>query len=200
MLPTRDTQKNLLERHLGPAILDWEEGSREWSLTVSRQGIYEILSFLKSNVSFRFNQLIDVCGVDYLGKRPLRFDVVYHLLSLPHNQRIRLKVPLNEGESVESATPLFASANWWEREAYDMFGIVFENHPDLRRILTDYGFEGFPLRKDFPLSGHVEVRYDAEERKVVYEPVNLPQAFRSFESHNPWKGMVKPEPSQLGDA
>jgi NADH-quinone oxidoreductase subunit C len=131
---------------------------------------------------------MDVCGVDYLGRRP-RFDVVYNLLSLIHNKRIRIKVEVEEGMPVPSVSAIYSSANWWEREAFDLYGITFDDHPDLRRILTDYGFEGYPLRKDFPLTGYVEVRYDQEKQQVVYEPVKLPQAFRTFDFESPWEGM-----------
>jgi NADH-quinone oxidoreductase subunit C len=131
---------------------------------------------------------MDVCGVDYPG-RAERFEVVYNLLSLTHNRRIRVKVHTDADTPVPSVTPVFSSANWWEREAWDLFGIYFINHPDLRRILTDYGFEGHPLRKDFPLTGYVEVRYDEDQRRVVYEPVKLPQEFRSFDFLSPWEGI-----------
>ena len=142
----------------------------------------------RDSETLQFSQLIDVCGVDYLGRDP-RFVVVYNLLSLVHNKRIRLKVDVEEGLPVPSACSVYSSANWWEREVFDMYGIPFEDHPDLRRILTDYGFEGYPMRKDFPLTGYVEVRYDLEKQQVVYEPVNLPQAFRTFDFESPWEGM-----------
>ena len=134
-----------------------------------------------------FDQLIDVCGVDY-PQREKRFDVVYHLLSPTHNRRIRLKVQADDMTPVPSCVDVFPAANWFEREAYDLFGILFSGHPDLRRILTDYGFEGHPLRKDFPLTGFVEVKYDDTQKRVVYEPVRLPQEFRNFDFLSPWEG------------
>ena len=134
-----------------------------------------------------FEVLIDICGVDY-PEREQRFDVVYHLLSPRHNQRIRLKCRTDETTAVPSVVEVFPGANWYEREAYDMYGILFSGHPDLRRILTDYGFQGYPLRKDFPLTGYVEVRYDDDQKRVVYEPVKLTQEFRSFDFKSPWEG------------
>ncbi|MBI3420213.1 MAG: NADH-quinone oxidoreductase subunit C, partial [Proteobacteria bacterium] len=132
----------------------------------------------------------DICGVDW-PDRPERFDVVYNLLSLPLNQRLRVKVSAPEASAmVPSVVGVYPAANWFEREAYDLFGILFENHPDLRRLLTDYGFEGYPLRKDFPLSGYVEVRYDPQLQRVVYDPVKLAQDFRSFDALSPWEGMT----------
>ena len=131
--------------------------------------------------------MIDLCGVDY-PERALRFDVVYHLLSMTKNQRIRVKVQAGEETQVPSLTELFEAASWFEREAFDMYGILFSGHPDLRRLLTDYGFDGYPLRKDFPLTGHVEVRYDDDQKKVVYEPVTLVQEFRDFDFESPWEG------------
>ncbi|MBY0430201.1 MAG: NADH-quinone oxidoreductase subunit C, partial [Rhodospirillales bacterium] len=134
-----------------------------------------------------FKQLMDLCGIDY-PQREQRFEVVYHLLSMKHNQRIRVKAPTDEDTPVPSVTGVFSAANWFEREAWDMYGIFFADHPDLRRLLTDYGFEGHPLRKDFPLTGYVEVRYDDEQKRVVYEPVKLTQDFRTFDFLSPWEG------------
>ena len=134
-----------------------------------------------------FKELIDITGVDY-PEREQRFEVVYHLLSLHHNQRIRVKVRTDETTPVPSVTPVFRPANWFEREAWDMYGMLFSDHPDLRRMLTDYGFEGHPLRKDFPLTGYVEMRYDDEQKRVVYEPVKLRQDFRNFDFLSPWEG------------
>jgi NADH-quinone oxidoreductase subunit C len=134
-----------------------------------------------------FKELVDLCGVDY-PERERRFEVVYHLLSLKNNQRIRVKVETDESTPVPSVVELFSTAGWFEREAWDMYGIYFADHPDLRRILTDYGFEGHPLRKDFPLTGHVELRYDDEQKRVVYEPVRLRQDFRTFDFLSPWEG------------
>ncbi len=149
--------------------------------------IVDVIRFLRDDKKCDFGQLIDICGADY-PERADRFDVVYHLLSMTKNHRIRCKVAVGEGEMVASIIALFDNANWYERETFDMYGIVFSGHPDLRRILTDYGFEGYPLRKDFPLTGHVEVRYDDDVKKVVYEPVRLVQEFRDFDFESPWEG------------
>lgn len=159
------------------------------SMIVAREKITEVLSCLRKATEFLFNQLIDVCGVDYPG-RPERFEVVYHLLSMRRNLRLRIKVFTDEATPVPSVTSLFKAAGWWEREAWDMYGIKFSDHPDLRRILTDYGFEGHPMRKDFPLTGYTEVRYDNEQQRVVYDPVILPQEFRQFDFLSPWRGIL----------
>ena len=150
--------------------------------------IVKVLTFLRDDVNCRFQQLMDLCGVDY-PEREKRFDVVYNLLSLTHNMRVRVKVETDEETPVASVSGVFSSATWWEREAWDLFGIYFSEHPDLRRIMTDYGFDGHPLRKDFPLTGYVEVRYDDEQKRVVYEPVKLTQEFRSFDFLSPWEGV-----------
>lgn len=163
----------------------------ELTIKATSAGIVSLLTFLRDDQRCRFTTFIDLCGVDY-PEREKRFDVVYHLLSMPLNHRVRIKVETEEQAPVPSVCSLFPCADWFEREAFDMYGIVFSGHPDLRRILTDYGFQGFPLRKDFPLSGHVEVRYDAEQQRVVYEPVKLQQAFRSFDFLSPWEGMTIP--------
>ncbi|MCH6576216.1 MAG: NADH-quinone oxidoreductase subunit C [Proteobacteria bacterium] len=160
----------------------------ELTIEVNWDAIVTVLTFLRDDTNCQFRQLIDICGVDYPG-RERRFEVVYHLLSLRQNQRIRVKLSTDESTPVPSATGVFSAAGWWEREAWDLYGILFSGHPDLRRILTDYGFEGHPLRKDFPLTGHVEVRYDDEQKRVVYEPVKLTQEFRSFDFLSPWEGM-----------
>ncbi len=160
----------------------------ELVLSVVPENILTVLKFLRDDSDCGFTQLIDICGVDY-PHRVKRFDVVYHLLSMVQNVRIRLKVELAEGEQIPSATELFAAADWYEREAFDLYGILFLGHPDLRRLLTDYGFEGHPLRKDFPLTGHVEVRYDEDAKRVVYEPVRLAQNFRDFDFESPWEGV-----------
>ena len=152
------------------------------------ENLHQLISFLKNNNKLKFNQLTEVTAIDF-PSRELRFDIVYLFLSLSLNIRIMLKISINENEAVESITNLFKSANWYERECYDLFGIEFLNHPDLRRIMTDYNFEGHPLRKDFPLTGHTEVRYDDLEKKVIYEPVKLSQEFRDFDSTSPWEGM-----------
>ena len=150
--------------------------------------IGEFLTFLRDDENLSFKILLDVFGVDMLGIRSPRFEVVYNLLSLKLNNRITVKVALEDGEKVPSAVSVFSSAGWFEREAFDMYGIVFSDHPDLRRILTDYNFEGHPLRKDFPLTGYKEVRYDEEQKKVIYEPVKLMQEFRNFDFEMPWEG------------
>ena len=157
-------------------------------VNINKEKLYLLIKNLKEHDKLKFNQLIDITTVDY-PSRELRFDVVYILLSLSLNQRVIVKTPLNENDTLESITSLYKSANWYERECYDLFGIKFVNLPDLRRIMTDYNFEGHPLRKDFPLTGHTEVRYDDLERKVVYEPVNLPQEYRNFDYSSPWEGL-----------
>ncbi len=157
---------------------------------ISANKILDLLKFLRDDPKLNFKMLLDVFGADLLGIREPRFEVIYILLSLELNNRITVKVALNEAESVASATPIFKSAGWFEREAFDMYGIKFDHHPDLRRILTDYEFEGFPLRKDFPLTGYKEVRYDEEQKKVIYEPVKLEQEFRNFDFEMPWEGTI----------
>ena len=147
------------------------------------------MTFLRDDSNCQFKQLIDLCGADY-PSREERFEVVYNLLSLKHNLRIRVKVTTDEDTPVPSLAEVFSAAPWFEREAWDLYGIFFSDHPDLRRILTDYGFEGHPLRKDFPLTGYVELRYDDEQKRVVYEPVKLTQDFRSFDFLSPWEGMT----------
>ena len=159
----------------------------ELTLSTTADKVIPLLTFLRDDVQCRFVNLIDVCGVDWPA-REARFDVVYHLLSPQQNIRVRVKVATSEFEPVPSAFGVFPGADWFEREAYDMYGILFTGHPDLRRILTDYGFEGYPLRKDFPTTGFVEVRYDDEVKRVVYEPVQLRQEFRNFDFLSPWEG------------
>lgn len=161
----------------------------ELTLNVSRQDVLKVLAFLRDDPACLFKLLIDISGTDY-PERAERFDVVYHLLSIKLNQRIRVKVTTDTEHPVPSSVSLFSSAGWYEREAWDLLGIYFENHPDLRRILTDYGFSGHPLRKDFPLTGYVEVRYDDEQKRVVYEKVKLTQEFRTFDFMSPWEGMT----------
>ena len=160
----------------------------ELIVTVRRDAVLRVLAFLRDDPRCLFKLLCDICGVDY-PDRAERFDVVYNLLSLKLNQRIRVKVTTDEDHAVPSVTGLFSAAGWFEREAWDLFGIYFADHPDLRRLLTDYGFEGHPLRKDFPLTGYVELRYDEDQKRVVYEPVRLKQEFRSFDFLSPWEGM-----------
>jgi len=160
----------------------------ELMIEVRREAVTRALAFLRDDPKCLFEVLVDICGVDY-PDRPERFDIVYNLLSIKNNLRIRVKTTAAEDTPVPSATGLFSAAGWFEREAWDLFGIYFADHPDLRRLLTDYGFEGHPLRKDFPLTGYVEVRYDEEQKRVVYEPVKLKQEFRSFDFISPWEGM-----------
>jgi NADH-quinone oxidoreductase subunit C len=159
----------------------------ELTVETTRADILEVIRFLHDDSRCRFISFTDLCGVDY-PERAERFDVVYHLLSPTQNLRIRVKLTTDEDTPVPSITDIFPGASWFEREAYDMYGILFSDHPDLRRILTDYGFDGHPLRKDFPLTGFVEVRYDEERKRVVYEPVKLAQEFRSFDYLSPWEG------------
>jgi len=159
----------------------------ELVLNVRRDSIVRVLTFLRDDANCQFRGLMDVCGIDY-PERGKRFEVVYNLLSMTLNNRIRVKVATDETTPVPSVSSVFSSANWWEREAWDLFGIYFSGHPDLRRIMTDYGFEGHPLRKDFPLTGYVEVRYDENKKRIVYEPVSLPQEFRNFDFMSPWEG------------
>ena len=169
-------------------VLRREIAHDELMVGVRREAIVRVLQFLRDDPDCRFGILVDICGVDY-PERAERLEVVYNLLSLTHNRRIRLKVTTDEQTPVPSATPVYSAAGWFERECWDLLGVYFADHPDLRRILTDYGFEGHPLRKDFPLTGYVEVRYDEEQKRVVYEPVKLKQEFRSFDFLSPWEGM-----------
>lgn len=173
---------------IGGAGVTSSIGFGELNLHVDASRIAEIALTLRDDPSLRFVCLIDICGADY-PERENRFDVVYHLLSPTLNARIRLKVQTDERAPVPSIVDVFPSANWYEREAWDMYGVIFSGHPDLRRLLTDYGFEGHPLRKDFPLSGYVEVRYDDALKRVVYEPVTLRQEFRRFDFLSPWEGV-----------
>jgi NADH-quinone oxidoreductase subunit C len=159
----------------------------ELTLTAEAKDIVRLLAYLRDDPECAFTILIDICGVDY-PSRPRRFDVVYHLLSIAKNHRIRIKIETEETAPVPSVVSVHPGANWFEREAFDMYGILFTDHPDLRRILTDYGFTGYPLRKDFPLTGYVEVRWDDEQKRVVYEPVRLVQEFRDFDFLSPWEG------------
>ena len=176
-----------IEGTLGDNLASSQIAFGELGITVPSQQILPTLKFLRDDNMCRFTQLIDLCGVDYPARRK-RFDVVYLLLSMENNLRIRVKVLTGEGESVPSACPVFPNADWYEREAFDMYGIVFEGHADMRRLLTDYGFEGHPLRKDFPLTGYTEVRWDDEQQRVVHEPVKLTQEYRNFDYLSPWEG------------
>jgi NADH-quinone oxidoreductase subunit C len=173
----------------------------ELMVQVKAAGLIAVLHFLRDDPHCLFKQLIDVCGADYPDD-PVRFEVIYNLLSLKHNQRVRLKLRTDEETPVPSAVGVFSTAGWFERETWDMYGVMFDGHPDLRRILTDYGFEGHPLRKDFPLTGYVELRYDEEQKRVVYEPVKLTQEFRRFDFTSPWEGMthILPGDEKAGEA
>jgi NADH-quinone oxidoreductase subunit C len=172
---------------LAGAVTGYRVASRELTLEVKTQEIVKVAKFLRDDPRCQFINIIDICGVDWPA-REQRFDVVYHLLSPKKNLRVRLKVKTDEMTPVPSITPVFPGANWFEREAYDLYGVLFTGHPELRRLLTDYGFDGHPLRKDFPLTGFVEVRYDDELKRVVYEPVKLTQEFRNFDFLSPWEG------------
>lgn len=170
----------------GADIVSFADGG-ELTLDARREDIVDTIAFLRDDPLCKFTTLIDICGVDYPG-RERRFDVVYHLLSMQLNQRVRIKITTDADTPIHTMIGVYPAANWYEREAFDMYGIAFDEHPDLRRLLTDYGFEGHPLRKDFPLSGFVEVRYDEERKSVIYEAVNLPQEFRDFDFMSPWEG------------
>ncbi|MDO5370125.1 NADH-quinone oxidoreductase subunit C [Paracoccus sp. (in: a-proteobacteria)] len=168
-------------------VLDHEVAFGELNLTIHASSIVGLVQALRDDPACRFGTLVDITAVDY-PQRPARFDVVWQFLSMYTNQRIRLKAAIREDELVPSITSVTPAADWFEREVFDMFGILFSGHPDLRRILTDYGFKGYPLRKDFPTTGYVEVRYDDIEKRVVYEPVSLPQEYRKFDFLSPWEG------------
>ena len=169
------------------AVKEWAVAVGELTLKADADHIVNLLRFLRDDPRCLFTCLIDICGVDYPA-REKRFDVVYHLLSPQLNHRIRVKIETDADTPVPSVTDVFPGANWFERETYDLYGILFSGHPDLRRILTDYGFQGHPLRKDFPVTGYVEVRYSEEEKRVVYETVKLPQEYRDFDFLSPWEG------------
>ena len=175
------------KKALGDAILAVKEHVGELTLTVRREEIANALKILRDTPGLEYQQLMEIAGVDY-PDRPERFEVVYQLLSLTKNRRLRVKVSTDENTPVPSVTSLWPVAGWLEREVFDMYGVGFAGNPDLRRILTDYGFEGYPQRKDFPLTGHVELRYSEAEKRVIYEPVQLPQDFRTFDFLMPWEG------------
>ena len=183
---TKDMADYLAET-LGERIASSETRFGELTIVVGPEDILKVLTVLRDDPQTQFINLTDLCGVDYPA-REKRFDVVYHLLSPRQNQRVRVKVRTAEDDPVPSVSGIFPAADWYEREAYDFYGILFTGHPDLRRILTDYGFEGHPMRKDFPLTGFVEVHYDEEKKQVVYEPVELRQEFRNFDFLSPWEG------------
>lgn len=182
-----------VEARLPHALKSYRIAHDQLTLLIERDHLAVVMRFLREDTECLFEILIDICGVDY-PERTERFEVVYHLLSMKLNHRIRLKLSTDENMPVASIVEIFPSANWYEREAFDMYGIQFSGHPDLRRLLTDYGFEGYPLRKDFPLTGHVEVRYDDLQKRVVYEPVQLTQEYRNFDFLSPWEGMTAQMP------
>ncbi|GJL84893.1 MAG: NADH-quinone oxidoreductase subunit C [Micavibrio sp.] len=184
----KDLAEFIIEK-LDDVSLGFEFVQDELIINVKPEGVCKTLQFLRDNKECSCQVLIDICGVDY-PDRPERFEVIYQLLSMRQNHRVRVKVAVAEDVLVPTATGIFSSAGWYEREVWDMYGVMFEGNPDLRRILTDYGFEGHPQRKDFPLTGYVELRYDEELKRVVYEPVTLTQDFRSFDYLSPWEGMT----------
>ena len=181
---------------VGALAVEAQVAFGELTLVAPRERIAEVLLGLRDR--FGFQQLLDLCGVDYPDRRE-RFEVVYHLLSMTRNTRVRVKVSTDEVKPVPTAVEVYPAAGWFEREAFDMYGMLFEGNPDMRRLLTDYGFEGHPLRKDFPMTGYVEVRYDEEQKRVVYEPVKLTQEFRQFDFLSPWEGAEYSAPVLPGD-
>lgn len=183
---------------LGPDLITATVQKDELTIETYAGSIARVLTILRDHPKCLFRILLDICAVDYPDDAK-RFRVVYHMVSVELNQRIRVKVAIPDGMEVPSVTNIFNSANWYEREAFDMFGIHFTDHPDMRRLLTDYNFQGHPLRKDFPLTGYLEVSYDAEQRKVVETPVNLPQDFRKFDYLSPWEGSLRKSQPLPGD-
>ena len=181
---------SVIAASLGADVMSAEVVRGELIVNAKPAAILKVLTFLRDDARMTFSQLTDICGADY-PERAERLEVVYHLLSMKQNLRVRVKVQTGEEGVVPTACDLWPSANWLEREVWDMYGVFFSDHPDLRRILTDYGFEGFPLRKDFPLTGYVEVRYDEDQKRVIYEPVKLAQDFRSFDFLSPWEGIQR---------
>ncbi len=184
-----------IQEHLEGKVLsyyldEYKHAESEIVLLVDKNFINDVLRFLRDDPDCKFEMLLDITALDHPSRPSARFDVVYHLLSMSQNNRLRIKVPVKEDDSINSAIETYVTAGWFEREVWDMFGIPFAGNPDMRRILTDYGFEGHPLRKDFPLTGYVEVRYDDELKRVVYEPVTLQQDFRVFDNLSPWEGMT----------
>ncbi|MBT8459960.1 MAG: NADH-quinone oxidoreductase subunit C [Boseongicola sp.] len=168
-------------------VISWDIAFDELTINVTQSSLAGFVEFLKTDSNCRFSTLVDITAVDHPDRDP-RFDMVYHFLSMYQNHRVRLKVGVREDDIVPSLTGVHSGANWFEREVFDMFGILFSGHPDLRRILTDYGFRGYPLRKDFPTTGYTELRYDEEQKRVVYEPVSLVQEYRQFDFMSPWEG------------
>ena len=180
-----DTKKIIVDKSLGVELID---NDKYLEINTEAEKIFKVIKVLKEDTKLLFDQLIDVTAIDY-PSREKRFDMIYLLISLTLNQRILVKTAIDESTVLESISIIHKAANWYERECYDLFGIQFSKHPDLRRIMTDYNFEGHPLRKDFPLTGHTEVRYDDLEKKVVYEPVKLAQEYRDFNYMSPWEGL-----------
>ena len=180
-----EVAKEAIKKNCNP--IEISDDFKQLQISISTNQILDVVDFIKNDEACEFRQITDIAGVDF-PERIKRFDVIYHFLSFKHNIRLRIKITISEDETISSITSIFPAANWFEREAFDMYGIQFKDHPDLRRILTDYGFEGYPLRKDFPLSGNVEIRYDEIDKKIIHEPVNLQQDFRSFDIQSPWEG------------
>ena len=179
-----EVAKEAIKKNCNPIKIS--DDFNQLQISISANQILDVVDFIKNDEACEFRQITDIAGVDF-PERTKRFDVIYHFLSFKHNIRLRIKIAASEDETISSITSIFPAANWFEREAFDMYGIQFKDHPDLRRILTDYGFEGYPLRKDFPLSGNVEIRYDEIDKKIIHEPVNLQQDFRSFDIQSPWE-------------
>ena len=179
-----EVAKEAIKKKCNP--IEISDDFNQLQISISTNQILDVVDFIKNDEACEFRQITDIAGVDF-PDRQKRFEVIYHFLSFKHNSRLRIKIIIGEDESIPSITTIFPAANWFEREAFDMYGIQFKDHPDLRRILTDYGFEGYPLRKDFPLSGNVEIRYDEIDKKIIHEPVNLQQDFRSFDIQSPWE-------------
>ena len=179
-----EVAKEAIKKNCNP--IEISDDFNQLQITISADKILDVVDFIKNDEACEFRQITDIAGVDF-PDRTKRFEVIYHFLSFRHNNRLRIKITISEDEIIPSITSIFPAANWFEREAFDMYGIQFKDHPDLRRILTDYGFEGYPLRKDFPLSGNVEIRYDEIDKKIIHEPVNLQQDFRSFDIQSPWE-------------
>ena len=179
-----EVAKEAIKKNCNP--IEISDDFNQLQISISADQILDVVDFIKNDEACEFRQITDIAGVDFPDRQKI-FDVIYHFLSFKHNSRLRIKINIGEDESIPSITSIFPAANWFEREAFDMYGIQFKDHPDLRRILTDYGFEGYPLRKDFPLSGNVEIRYDEIDKKIIHEPVNLQQDFRSFDIQSPWE-------------
>ena len=179
-----EVAKEAIKKNCNP--IEISDDFNQLQISISTNQILDVVDYIKNDEACEFRQITDIAGVDF-PDRQKRFDVIYHFLSFKHNSRLRIKIIIGEDETIPSITSIFPAANWFEREAFDMYGIQFKDHPDLRRILTDYGFEGYPLRKDFPLSGNVEIRYDEIDKKIIHEPVNLQQDFRSFDIQSPWE-------------